>query len=36
MTDNDVNSIGRENEIMYFCAFNFPAVADALGKARWP
>lgn len=36
MTDNDVNSIGKENEIMYNCAFNFPAVADALGPQRWP
>lgn len=36
MIDNDVNSIGRENEIMYSCAFHFPAVADVLGPARWP
>ncbi len=21
---------------MYNCAFNFPAVVDALGSARWP
>jgi hypothetical protein len=21
---------------MYNCAFNFPAVADALGPQRWP
>lgn len=36
MTDSDVNSIGKENEIMYNCAFNFPAVVDAIGPARWP
>lgn len=35
MADNDVNSIGRENEIIYSCAYNFPAVIDALGKERW-
>lgn len=32
MTENDVNSIGRDNEVIYSCAFNFPAVVDALGR----
>ena len=36
MPDNDINSIGRDNEIAYSCAYNFPAVVDALGKTRWP
>ena len=36
MTDNDINSIGRDNEVVYSCAFNFPAVCDALGRERWP
>lgn len=36
MTESDVNSIGKENEIIYNCAYNFPAVVDALGSARWP
>ena len=35
MTDNDINSIGRDNEVIYSCAYNFPAVVDALGKERW-
>ena len=36
MIDNDVNSIGRDNEIIYSCAFHFPAVVDVLGSNRWP
>ena len=36
MADNDINSIGKENEVMYACAYNFPAVLDALGRERWP
>lgn len=35
MIDSDVNSIGKDNEIIYSCAYNFPAVLDALGSARW-
>lgn len=36
MPETDVNSIGKDNEIIYNCAFHFPAVADSLGKAKWP
>jgi hypothetical protein len=32
MADNDVNSLSKENEIIYSCAYNFPAVLDAVGK----
>ena len=35
MVDNDVNSIGKDNQIFYSCAYNFPAVLDAVGKERW-
>ena len=35
MIDSDVNSIGKDNEIIVSCAFNFPAVLDALGSGRW-
>jgi len=35
MADNDVNGISKENEVIYSCAFNFPAVLDAVGKERW-
>lgn len=35
MADNDVNNIGKENEILFSCAYNFPAVLDAIGKERW-
>lgn len=35
MTSNDLNDISTDNDILYACAYNFPAVLDALGKARW-
>lgn len=35
MADNDVNSLTKDNEIIYSCAYNFPAVLDAVGKERW-
>lgn len=35
MTSNDLNEISSENDILHACAFNFPAVFDALGKDRW-
>lgn len=35
MTDNDVNSLSKDNEIIYSCAYNFPAVLDAVGKEKW-
>jgi len=36
MPDNDINSLGKENDIIESCAFHFPAVVDALGASRWP
>lgn len=35
MADNDINSLGKDNEIVYSCAYNLPAVLDALGAAHW-
>ena len=35
MADNEINSIGKDNEIIYSCAYNFPAVLNALGKEKW-
>ena len=35
MADNDVNSLTKDNEIIYSCAYNFPAVLDAVGRERW-
>jgi hypothetical protein len=35
MADNDVTSLGKDNEITYSCAYNFPAVLHAVGKEKW-
>ena len=35
MADNDVTSLGKDNEITYSCAYNFPAVLDSVGRERW-
>lgn len=35
MVDSDVNSLSKDNEIIYACAYNFPAVLDAVGKEKW-
>lgn len=35
MADNDVNTLTRENDIIYSCAYNFPAVLDAVGREKW-
>lgn len=35
MTSNELNDISTDNDILYACAYNFPAVFDALGKSRW-
>jgi serine/threonine-protein phosphatase 4 regulatory subunit 1 len=35
MADSDVTSLGKDNEVTYNCAYNFPAVLDAVGKERW-
>lgn len=36
MTDNTLNSLSPDNEIIISCAFNFPAVLQAFGASRWP
>lgn len=35
MVDADVAQLGKEKEIIYSCAYNFPAVLDALGPNKW-
>ena len=35
MTSNDLNDISTDNDILYACAYNFPAVLDSLGKVKW-
>jgi serine/threonine-protein phosphatase 4 regulatory subunit 1 len=35
MADNDVTSLGKDNEVIYSCAYNFPAVLDAVGREKW-
>jgi serine/threonine-protein phosphatase 4 regulatory subunit 1 len=35
MADNDVNSLSKDNEIIYSCAYNFPAVLDTVNKEKW-
>ena len=35
MADNDVNNLGRDNEIILNCAYNFPAVLLSVGRERW-
>eukprot|EP01016_Furgasonia_blochmanni_P018633 TRINITY_DN2109_c0_g1_i3.p1 TRINITY_DN2109_c0_g1~~TRINITY_DN2109_c0_g1_i3.p1 ORF type:complete len:508 (-),score=98.30 TRINITY_DN2109_c0_g1_i3:695-2218(-) len=35
MTDNSINSLSNENEIILACSYNFPAVLQTLGPARW-
>ena len=35
MVDPDISGLGKDNEITYSCAFNFPAVLDAVGRSRW-
>ena len=32
MADNDIANLGKDNEILYSCAYNFPAVLDAVGR----
>jgi len=36
MADSNINNLSPDNEIIYACAFNFPAVVLTLGPARWP
>ena len=35
MTENSLNGLSPENEIIIACAFNFPAVLQAFGAGRW-
>jgi len=35
MADNSVNNLSPDNEIIYACAYNFPAVLLALGPNKW-
>lgn len=35
MPDSDVNGLSKENEIIFSCAYNFPAVLDAVGRDKW-
>lgn len=35
MPEAEVNNLSKENEIIYSCAYNFPAVLDAVGRQRW-
>ena len=35
MPDSEVNGLSKENQIIYSCAFNFPAVLDAVGREKW-
>jgi len=36
MADSNINNLSPDNEIIYACAYNFPAVVLTLGPARWP
>jgi len=36
MTDASVNGLTFDNEIMFACAYNFPAVLLTLGSSKWP
>lgn len=36
MCDKDIIGLGSENEIVYSCAFNFPAVVSVAGPNKWP
>lgn len=35
MAESEVNGLSKENEIIYSCAFNFPAVLEAVGREKW-
>jgi len=35
MPDNDINTLTKNNDIIYSCAYNLPAVLDAIGKDSW-
>lgn len=35
MATNDLDAISNDNDILYSCAYNFPAVLDAIGSSKW-
>ena len=35
MVESDVTGLGKQNEVAYNCAYNFPAVLDAVRKEKW-
>lgn len=35
MSTNEVDSISTDNDIVYSCAYNFPAILDAIGSSKW-
>lgn len=35
MVENDVVSLSNDNELVYSCAYNFPAVVSVMGIGRW-
>ena len=36
MATGELDGISSDNDILYSCAYNFPAVLDAVGAAKWP
>lgn len=35
MAEGEVAGLGKDNELVVSCAFNFPAVLDAMGREKW-
>lgn len=35
MATTELEGISHDNDIIYSCAYNFPAVLDALGSTKW-
>ena len=35
MATGELDSISTNNDIIYSCAYNFPAVLDAIGPSKW-
>lgn len=36
MADSNINNLSPDNEIIFACAYNFPAVVLTLGPSKWP
>lgn len=36
MADSNVNNLAPDNEIIFACSYNFPAVVLTLGPSKWP